>query len=159
MPITIAAGSIILWAEDRIDPEDPMDHAPIHCVSPHTLIPPQLAKHLNFAPTAAQSASTVHDFVHALSGVEHIPASENVPKPRHERPAAQSPLIEHFVPAGWSAPLLHAAATRPSMNTKTAVRAFPRGIGMRERPARPMPNACGRSIMRVRTDDNSRRAD
>jgi len=59
--------------------------------------PPQSTKHLNFAPTAAQSASTWQRLVQAWA-IELHPASEICPMPRQKSPAAQSPSDEQLTP-------------------------------------------------------------
>jgi hypothetical protein len=63
----------------------------------------------------------VHCFEQALAAVVH-PASENEPKPTHERPAPQSESELQSVPAGLSGVLLHVSKGISSAKSKVTTR-------------------------------------
>jgi hypothetical protein len=68
-------------------------------------------------PREAQSELTVHGFEQDFANVVH-PASVNVPRPRHESPAAHSESEVHRVPADLSAGLPHASKGSSSEKSK-----------------------------------------
>lgn len=96
-----------------------------HGVWPQVFAPPQSAKHLNFAPTAAQSASNWQRLVQAWA-VEVHPASDICPIPRQKSPAAQSPSDEQLIPAALNESLhptphdiTHQVATANTRNARS----------------------------------------